>query len=129
MKSSKNALIWIVLVVVIILGAMWWARNNVGVAANLGEFTQCLKDEGVTYYGAFWCPNCQNQTKLFGKSAKALPYVECSTRDGRDQLPVCTEAGITAYPTWEFADGTRETGVLSLQQLAERTSCELPAEE
>jgi len=65
---------------------------------------------------------------MFGASAKLLPYIECSTPDGRGQLPLCTDAGVTGYPTWLFADGTKESGEVSLEKLSEKTSCELPAE-
>lgn len=91
-------------------------------------FAQCLKDKGATFYGAFWCPHCQDQKKLFGSSVKLLPYVECSNAAGNAQLPVCTEKNISSYPTWEFADGSRLTGEVALATLAEKTSCELPLE-
>ena len=39
-------------------------------------FAQCLKDTGAVFYGAFWCPHCQSQKKLFGSSVKLLPYDE-----------------------------------------------------
>lgn len=90
------------------------------------DFAQCLSDEGAIFYGAFWCPHCNEQKGIFGRSASKLPYVECSTADGRGQLQECTDAGITGYPTWEFADGERKGGVLELEELSEKTGCELP---
>ncbi len=92
----------------------------------LDDFARCLKDKGATFYGAFWCPHCQAQKKLFGKSVKLLPYVECSTADGKGQLPICTEKKVDGYPTWEFLDGSRKSGEVSLVKLAEKTSCVLP---
>src|SRR3989344_2470389 len=89
-------------------------------------FAQCLSDKGATFYGAFWCPHCQAQKKLFGNSARLLPYVECSTLDGKGQVQACTEKGVASYPTWEFADGSRLTGEISLEELAKKTSCALP---
>ncbi|MEK9182474.1 MAG: hypothetical protein AAB809_00155 [Patescibacteria group bacterium] len=89
-------------------------------------FAQCLKDKGAVFYGAFWCPHCQAQKKLFGSSEKLLPYVECSTPNGNAQTQVCIDKGITGYPTWEFADGTRLNGEIPLTQLSEKTGCELP---
>ena len=62
---------------------------------------------------------------MFGKSDKYLPYIECSTADGKGQLPICNEQNISGYPTWEFADGSRETGELSLAHLAQKTGCPL----
>ena len=90
------------------------------------SFAQCLADNGAVFYGAFWCSHCQNQKAAFGKSVKYLPYVECSTLDGKGQIPLCKEKGIEGYPTWEFADGSRESGEVSFAKLAEKTGCVLP---
>ena len=92
------------------------------------EFATCLGDKGAVFYGAFWCPHCQNTKKLFGSSAKLLPYVECSTADGTGQLQICKDKDISGYPTWKFADGSRLNGELALQQLSDKTACILPAE-
>lgn len=89
-------------------------------------FAQCLTDQGAVFYGAFWCPHCQAQKKLFGKSAKLLPYVECSTADANSQTQICIDKNISGYPTWEFADGERLNGEVTLEQLAEKTACVLP---
>ncbi len=91
-------------------------------------FAQCIKDSGATFYGTFWCPHCQNQKKMFGSSAKLLPYVECSTADAKGQTQICIDKNITGYPTWEFADGARLSGEVELSTLAEKTSCVLPQE-
>jgi hypothetical protein len=101
----------------------------VGAAAKAGSlegFAECLRDKHAVFYGAFWCPHCQQQKALFGAAQRRLPYVECSTPDGRDELPFCLSKGIHEYPTWEFADGSREIEVLSLSRLAEKTGCPLP---
>lgn len=103
--------------------------NNDGAPAGPGKydtFAQCLEDQGAIFYGAFWCPHCQAQKKLFGSSAKLLPYVECSTANGQGQTQACIDKKIASYPTWEFADGSRLTGEIPLVKLAEKTSCELP---
>ncbi len=76
-------------------------------------------------YGAFWCPHCQNQKKMFGSAADLLPYVECSTPDGKGQLTICKEKNIEGYPTWEFSDGTRLSGEVPLQTLAAKSGCEI----
>ena len=89
-------------------------------------FARCLSERGLKMYGAYWCPHCQAQKKLFGSSQKLLPYVECSTADGTAQIQVCTDKKITGYPTWEFADGSRLGGEIPLVQLADKTSCVLP---
>jgi hypothetical protein len=89
------------------------------------DFAQCLSDAGARFYGAYWCPHCQNQKKLFDNSPK-IPYIECSTPNGKGQLQVCADAGVTGYPSWVFADGSRLNGEVPLETLSEKTSCELP---
>lgn len=123
---KKGVLIfWLVLLALVVIGvgASFFATAR---ASKLDSFALCLKDKGVIFYGAFWCPHCQNQKRMFGSSARLLPYVECSTPDGKEKLPICVEKLIQNYPTWEFADGTRLTGERSLQELAEKSGCALP---
>lgn len=121
----KNKIIWIIVLLVLVGGLVWLVKTP-GKPGKYDTFAQCIKDSGATYYGAFWCPNCKNQEALFGRSARLLPRIECSTPDGKSQLPVCQEAGIEGYPTWDFSEGGRVTGTLSLAQLSEATSCALP---
>lgn len=133
---NNNVKIFCSVVAVLIVGTIVTAvirsNNNddsaVVIPGQYDQFAQCLQEKGVTFYGAFWCPHCQAQKKIFGTSAKLLPYVECSTLDAAGQLPVCAEKNITSYPTWEFADGSRLSSELSLLQLSEKTSCPLPNE-
>lgn len=89
-------------------------------------FAKCLTEKGAKFYGAFWCPHCQKQKALFGKSEKYVPYVECSTPNGQGMLPICQEHKIEGFPTWVFTDGSRLTGETSLQSLATKTACDLP---
>ncbi|NMF85224.1 vitamin K epoxide reductase family protein [Nodosilinea sp. P-1105] len=87
---------------------------------------QHLTDTGAIFYGAWWCPHCQDQKQLFGQAAAQLiNYVECSQSDGQSQTPECQEAGITGYPTWEI-NGERLSGAQSLQALAQRSGYEGP---
>ena len=127
--KQKKLFIWVVIVLVVIVGAL--AALGAGGERDTGpgkydEFAMCLQEEGATFYGAFWCPHCQDQKKSFGKSSKLLPYVECSTADGQGQTTECQEAGIRSYPTWEFADGSRRNGEMSLEELSLKTGCALP---
>ncbi len=89
-------------------------------ANDLTAFAQCLKDKGVTMYGAAWCGHCQNQKKLFGQAWKLVPYVECP-----DNIQKCLDLGIKGYPTWILPDGTHLEGGQSLETLAEKTGCAL----
>ena len=122
---NKSIAIIGVVVIALLVGIGLYSGESPEVRAELESFNQCLADTGTTFYGAFWCPHCIEQKKLLG-NVNAIPYVECSTPDQRGQLDVCIEAEITSYPTWEFADGSRETGLQPLELLAEKTGCVLP---
>ncbi len=90
------------------------------------QFAQCLKTTGTKMYGTSWCPHCKTQKEAFGDASSSLPYVECSTKDGAGQLPVCKTMKIVNYPTWVFKNGTRLTGEQTIETLAEKTNCPLP---
>jgi len=121
MKGST--IFWLVVLLIIVAGI------GVSVFAGRGpgkydKLAQCLKDSGTVYYGAFWCPHCQATNRMFGKSKKLLPYVECSTPDGQGQLQVCKDKKVTNYPTWIFPDGNILTGERTVKELAEASGCQ-----
>lgn len=93
--------------------------------ANYDAFGTCLAEAGAKFYGAFWCPHCQDQKELF-RAAETIPYVECSTPDGEGQTQICIDEKITGYPTWKFSDGTILNGTQQLVNLANKTNCPLP---
>lgn len=120
---NKTTIISIIVVVLVLVGVLFYASKKDSAPGQYDAFASCIKDSGAKFFGAFWCPHCQDQKKMFGSSAKLLPYVECSTPNGQEQLQVCVDEGIQGYPTWKFADGTVFTNVLTLENLAEKTSC------
>lgn len=122
--KNKTIIIIIVALLAIGLSAALWIRSS-RQPGQFDAFAQCLKEKGAVFYGTFWCPHCQSQKELFGKSAKRLPYVECSTPDGRGQTAICKDKKIESYPTWEFKDGSRLSGEISLKELALKTGCSL----
>ncbi|MDO8655141.1 MAG: hypothetical protein Q7R48_01805 [bacterium] len=124
-RKTKKNLIWLAIGILVIAGIGYWIYSQ-SQPGKYDAFASCLKDKEATFYGAFWCPHCQKQKAIFGKSARLLPYVECSTRDGRGKLAVCVEKKIEGYPTWEFADGSRLVGEVTLSKLSEKTGCQLP---
>ena len=82
-----------------------------------------LKEEGAMFYGASWCPHCQEQKRLFGASARRLPYVECSPAGpNAPQAPSCSLAGVQNYPTWVIKGRTYVGEVLTLARLAEASA-------
>lgn len=126
----KTTYMYIALVVLIVGGLILIRVTNqkaplAEVTTKYDTFAQCISDSGAKFYGAFWCPHCIDQKALFEYSKK-LPYIECSTPDKQGQLQVCIDEKITGYPTWKFADGTIGNGNQTLEQLAEKTKCELP---
>lgn len=126
MKKETKYLIGIIITIVVVIGALSFLDpNSSQTSTKYDGFAMCLQEKGAKFYGAFWCPHCQAQKKMFENSEK-LPYVECSTPDGKDQTEVCKEAGVESYPTWFFADGEKMTGEIALETLAEKTGCELP---
>src|SRR3989344_3092373 len=125
-RMTKQLLFWGILGIIFITLVLYAVAKLNERPGPLNGFASCLGEKGAGFYGAFWCPNCGQQKQMFGRSARVLPYVECSTADGKGQLPLCANAGVTAYPTWEFPGSERLTGIQSLQTLAEKTACELP---
>lgn len=115
-----------VIVLAVIIGLLVYAGTVSGGPGKLDGFAQCLKDKGAIFYGAFWCQHCQNQKALFGSSKQYLPYVECSNPDGQSQTDICKKESVASYPTWVFPDLSTTTGELSLEILAQKTSCQLP---
>ena len=87
---------------------------------NIRALAEHLSDQGVVFYGAYWCPHCQEQKHLFGASAERLPYVECGGAgpNGR-QAPSCSNACVQSYPTWIINGRAYAGQVLSLAQLAD----------
>ena len=123
---NKSVAIICVVVVALLIGiGIYGGGPSEEARAEYETFSQCLADNGATFYGAFWCPHCGDQKELL-ENAASIPYVECSTPDRRGQTQECVDAGIESYPTWEFADGERLTGTQSLETLAEQTGCALP---
>lgn len=123
--TFTHFLIGVVLLAVALIAASRFSAFDTG-PGKYDQFAQCLSEKGAKFYGAFWCPHCQEQKRMFGKSAELLPYVECSLPDGKTRTKECIDAGIESYPTWIFADSTRTTGEQQLSALAEKTGCTLP---
>ena len=88
------------------------------------EFAKYLKDIGVVKYSAYWCPNCLNQSELFGKQAyKELNVVECAKDGKNSQTQLCIDKKIQGFPSWEI-NGKIIVGVLTLKELSKLTGYE-----
>ena len=109
----------------IVAGAFVFA----GVAAPVTPYQQALAQHlaksGATFYGAYWCPHCQEQKALFGGAASSLPYVECDPKGAGAQTGRCELAGVRVFPTWVIGSERRE-GVQSLDELARLSGFKTP---
>ena len=127
-KSSKGIIIVagviVILIVAIIL--LFSIGGSEYPSSELDKFAQCLTEKGVVEYGAFWCPNCAKQKKMFGSSYKYINYIECDARGENEQSELCIEKKVEKYPDWEFADGSRLVGLSSFEELSEKSGCPPP---
>lgn len=128
-KKLNSSSILIIFAGIIAVGLIALAVMGNQTPAGAEELAECMTENGATMYGAWWCPHCEAQKELFGKAFDNIHYVECSPGGTRTMSQECQDAGIEGYPTWEFADGSRLGGERTLQELAEKTGCELPAQE
>jgi len=127
-KSIKRMriAIWVLVAIAILVGVFLYFRTVPPPNGKYDAFAKCISNASTTFFGSFWCPHCHDQKNEFGNSAQYLPYVECSLPDASGQTQVCIDNKIQEYPTWQFSDGSRVSGVQSLQTLAEKTGCTLP---
>lgn len=97
------------------------------VLMNLDNFTKCLTNHNVVFYGASWCQDCSKQKELFGDSSQYLRYVDCAVQ-GQPQIQTqeCNNANITGYPTWKV-NGALYPGSQTLEKLSALTGCDLQA--
>jgi phage baseplate assembly protein gpV len=93
---------------------------------RLDAFAKCLAAKQVKMYGAYWCPHCAEQKEMFESSFQYVSYVECGVPGSREEAPVCKDAGIKHFPTWQFADGESREGTQPLPSLATKAGCSLP---
>lgn len=120
LTSVKEA----VVVAVLIVGALHMHYSGVFDASAGPEDPQLqalaihLEKTGVKFYGAYWCPRCQEQKAMFESSAKRLPYVECSSGGRGSALTApCVKNEIRSYPTWIIGE-KRTTGLMKPRELA-----------
>ncbi|MGE0483297.1 MAG: vitamin K epoxide reductase family protein [Gammaproteobacteria bacterium] len=91
---------------------------------TLVALAEHLGARGALFYGASWCPHCQQQKELFGAAADHLPYVECSPNGPRAvRATACETAGIRNYPTWVI-DGHHIERVIAPAMLARLSAFE-----
>ncbi len=97
-------------------------------APDLVQFAKDLDAAGVLFFGAHWCTFCTDQKELFADGKDNLPFIEVTNPD-RTLNQTGIAEGITDFPTWEFPDGTRVTGLQSLETLSQRSGVAIPQSE
>jgi glutaredoxin len=128
MKKTTTLAIIVVAILGLVFGLNKSASQSPSGISNtaMAEFGECVTNSGAVFYGAFWCPHCSDQKKLLGEAMESIEYVECSTPDGNSQTRECIDKAIKSYPTWIFGDGSFQTEVLGLSELASKTGCVAP---
>ena len=115
---------YLIVVSIIITGLLFLGCSKAKASPEMDAFAKCLAAEGAKMYGAYWCPHCVDQKTLF-EDSKELPYIECSLPNRGGVTEICKRDNIQTYPTWEFSDGERLTGLITLGKLSAKTGCEL----
>jgi len=127
MKSSKytGLLVTLAAVVLVVGGLVYLSKRGSAEPGQYDGLAQCLTEKGVKFYGASWCSHCAEQKRMFGNSMKYVEYVECALPGNQrgGMTKPCEDAKIENFPTWIFADGTRQTGAQLPKSLAEKAGC------
>ena len=125
-EGSKTKKLVVYVIVVVLFAAAYLAgryyRNH-----KYDSFAKCVASKNARMYGLYWCPHCADQKREFGASFQYVPYVECASQDDPHQLTAeCKAAGVKLFPSWQFGQDPPKEGVLSLQDLSQKTGCSLP---
>jgi hypothetical protein len=91
------------------------------------SFARCIATKNAKMYGLYWCSHCADQKREFGSAFRYIPYIECaSENDPHELTPACKAAGVKLFPSWQFGADPPKEGVLTLQELSQKTGCSLP---
>ncbi len=123
-KSKGTTLI--VALVIVVLFVLAFAGGRYYRNHKYDSFAKCLASKQAKMYGLYWCPHCADQKRMFGSSFQYVPYVECAIRGSRELAPECKAAGVRLFPSWQFGAETPKEGVLSLQELSQKSGCSVP---
>ncbi|MFH1978341.1 MAG: hypothetical protein ABIJ92_03380 [Candidatus Aenigmatarchaeota archaeon] len=125
--------------VLLTIAAIIFVSGCTAAPAKDHAFTNCLTENGISEYGAYWCPNCARVKLTLGDAHHNVDYHECDPKcvvDDNGNLPdfcngvmsetdVCLEKGVNKYPTW-IKDGQQIYVGSDLTKLAEASGCQLP---
>lgn len=111
---------WITLGIVLVAFVVFVGFTWISGQAEPQSFGHCLSEQEVTMYGVDWCPNCQDQKRLFGEDFANVNYINCDF-----QKELCRENGVTMYPVWSKGNAVL-IGFQSFDRLSELSGCPLP---
>jgi|TARA_Y100000031_G_C8166661_1_gene359691 hypothetical protein len=123
---KNKILIYGIIVVIILVGTFILLKDDS--PGQYDDFSKCLTEKDIKFYGAYWCPHCKDQKTAFGNSFKFVNYIECSLPNNVGQTKECIDSGISGYPTWEFSNKERIEGFIPLETLSEKSGCTLQQE-
>ena len=96
---------------------------------RLGEFANCITNNGWAMYSSFTCSACRAQRELFGQTAVHLKIIECNPHAPHTQVEQCLKNNIRHTPTWVMEKNgieiNRSKGYKKLKDLASMTECNL----
>lgn len=123
MENRSKVILTFIFLVGLVMGVYLfsdWFSKTTGLA--VGEdpdnaLAKCMTQNGVKFYGAKSCPNCEKQKSLFGTSAfQFVDYVECA-----ENPSAC--AYLQGVPAW-YINGSIIYGVKTLNELRMLSGCE-----
>ena len=124
-SKSSSTFVWGVVIILLFAAvyyAGWYRKNH-----RYDAFAKCIASKQARMYGLYWCPHCADQKEMFGASFRYIPYQECAIQGSPHQLvEACKAAGVKLFPSWQFGNNPPKEGVLSLEELRDKTGCTLP---
>jgi hypothetical protein len=114
MKIKKRTWITIAIIIAVIAFAIFIINRSPGEVSE--GVSECI-GKNAKLYTQLGCHACKIQEEMFGEDYKDLNVIDCFF-DGEK----CTEAGITATPTWVI-NREKYMGVQSIEKLKELTGC------
>ncbi len=126
-SSNRKEILKLVLSLAAIAAAVgiWYGRHQSGDASIYDSFARCLTQKNTTMYGLDWCEHCAEQKEMFGGAFRYIKYEECGMKGGHSEVDKCKQAGLKNFPTWQFANGQRHEGVMTMVQLSQASGCPL----
>jgi cyclophilin family peptidyl-prolyl cis-trans isomerase len=94
-------------------------------APDLVQFAKNLIN--VRLFAAAWSQASTEQLQLFEDGAEYLTVQEITGGDRKlNELGMAEEIDLQKLPVWQFGDGTRYEGILTLAEISERSGVEIP---